>query len=415
MIRTEIQSPSSLRFQPVPMARWLLVGAFLGLLITPPVSNLFQLLLVALFIVSGELRRRLVANWRQPLVFGALAFFAMVALAAVYSAAPPREALAAVITWRKLLFVPLAMALFDEPAAKRQFALSLVAGTLVLALVSFGGFAIGWGARADDFPGIVARNHGTQGMVFGAAAFVAGVLGMQATDRRWRTGLLAAAAVLALNVVVVGAARSGYLVLLACIAAYAANHAWHSKRGVAGTLATTAVAVVLAAGALVASPQSRERIVQAVQEALHYQDSQTLTSMGIRQIFWRNTVGIIAQRPVFGWGTGSFVHVYTDVVKDRPGVAGTITVDPHNQYMKIAAEQGLVGLVVFLGLLWSATRQRASAPWRLLGLAGLVGWCLTSLASSHFATFAEGTFIYIWIGAMLGADHGERSAPPRPA
>src|SRR4051812_4394705 len=251
MIHTPVQSPSSFRIHPVPVARWLLVAAFLGLLVTPPLSNLFQLLLIALFVVSGELRRRLASHWRQPLVFGALAFFLMVALAALYGTAPAREGLAAVITWRKLLFIPLAMTLFDEPAAKRQFALSLVAGCLVLALVSFAGFAVGWGARADDFPGIVARNHGTQGMVFGIAAFVAAVLGMQAQDRRWKAGLLAAAALLALNVIVVGAARSGYLVLLACIAGYAADHAWHSKRGIVGTLATTGVAIVLAVGALV--------------------------------------------------------------------------------------------------------------------------------------------------------------------
>jgi len=161
MIRTEAHTPPSIRFEPVAVARWLLVAAFLGLLITPPLSNLFQLLLVALFVVSGELRRRVVARWRQPLVLGALAFLLMVAIAAMYGTAPARVALAAVITWRKLLFIPLAMALFDEPAAKRQFALSLVARCFVLGLVSFGGVAVGWSALPGDFPGTVARNHGT--------------------------------------------------------------------------------------------------------------------------------------------------------------------------------------------------------------------------------------------------------------
>ena len=32
-----------------------------------------------------------------------------------------------------------------------------------------------------------------------------------------------------------------------------------------------------------------------------------------------NTIGIIAKRPVLGWGTGSFEQVYTEAVQGRPG------------------------------------------------------------------------------------------------
>nr|WP_255428327.1 O-antigen ligase family protein [Ramlibacter cellulosilyticus] len=241
-------------------------------------------------------------------------------------------------------------------------------------------------------------------MLFAAAAFAAACLATEPRAGRWRAALLAAAAFLALNVVVVGQARSGYLVLLACMALFAWNSAWFGRTGTAGKLAATAAAVLLTAGALVASPQSRDRVQEALNEALNYDTHTTVTSMGMRPIFWINTVSLIEQRPVFGWGTASFEHVYLTTIVGRTGVAATPAADPHNQFMKIAAEQGVVGLAVFLALLAASLRQPASAPWRLLGLGVLASWCLTSMASSHFSTFAEGTFLYMWVGAMLARE-----------
>jgi O-antigen ligase len=81
---------------------------------------------------------------------------------------------------------------------------------------------------------------------------------------------------------------------------------------------------------------------------------------------------------------------------------GMPTHDPHNQFLKIAAEHGLLGLAVFLALLAAAFRQRgAPPPYRLLGLGVLAAWCATSLFNSHFSTFAEGRFIWLWLGACL--------------
>jgi O-antigen ligase len=82
--------------------------------------------------------------------------------------------------------------------------------------------------------------------------------------------------------------------------------------------------------------------------------------------------------------------------------------DPHNQFLKIAAEHGLLGLLIFLALLVSAFRQRgAPPPYRLLGLGVLAAWCASSLFNSHFSTFAEGRFIWLWLGACLAAAQRE--------
>ena len=114
---------------------------------------------------------------------------------------------------------------------------------------------------------------------------------------------------------------------------------------------------------------------------------------------------MIKKNPVFGIGTGAFEEGLNLEIKDLAGPAATKTNDPHNQYLKIMVEQGLIGFVAFLGVIFSAfVARNASQPYRLVGLAVLLSWCATSLANSHFSTFHEGHFIWFWLGAMLASE-----------
>jgi len=131
--------------------------------------------------------------------------------------------------------------------------------------------------------------------------------------------------------------------------------------------------------------------------------------MGIRMVLWQNTLEMIRERPLLGSGTGSFGAAYRQKVAGQSGWrAENLSSDPHNQYLKIAAEHGLVGLAVFLWLIVSAFRQPSASPYRLLGLGVLLAWCATSLFSSHFSTFSEGSFIALWCGAMLARETEDR-------
>jgi O-antigen ligase len=125
------------------------------------------------------------------------------------------------------------------------------------------------------------------------------------------------------------------------------------------------------------------------------------TSIGQRVVFMRNTVRMIADHPVFGVGTGGFLEGYRPYVRNGSGWQSQDTGDPHNQFVKILAEQGLVGLIAMLFFLYRAFGRLAPAPFRHLAVAVLLGWCATSLASSHFSTFAESRMIFFWLGAML--------------
>jgi O-antigen ligase len=118
---------------------------------------------------------------------------------------------------------------------------------------------------------------------------------------------------------------------------------------------------------------------------------------------WRNSVRMIRDRPIFGVGTGGFLDGYRAYVQGVSGWTGFETGDPHNQFLKILGEQGLIGLAAFLFFIVRSLTCPAPAPYRQLAAAALIGWCATSLANSHFSTFVEGRLIFFWLGAMLGS------------
>ena len=125
------------------------------------------------------------------------------------------------------------------------------------------------------------------------------------------------------------------------------------------------------------------------------------TSMGSRIIAWKNAIELIKEHPLLGVGTGGYEPAFVDHVKDQKGQENFLHHDPHNQFLKIFAELGIVGLVIFLSFLGAALFQRATPFYFDLSLGVLLAWCGTSLFSSHFSTFTEGRFIYLWLGVFL--------------
>ncbi len=160
---------------PLELARWLIAADMVALLFSPPLTNLVELALYLVVLASGELRARFVRAARQPMVLGALLFLAVVSVGLAYSIGSWNDSFGMWWGWRKLLLLPIAAALFDDPAWKRRLALILVAVAALCALVSYAGVLLHVTYYLYE-PGVVIRNHATQGMMFSVAAFAAVLL-----------------------------------------------------------------------------------------------------------------------------------------------------------------------------------------------------------------------------------------------
>jgi O-antigen ligase len=394
----------TLRAAPVDYARGLLIAVMVAMLFSPPLTSLLEVALYLVVLGSRDLRARFVHAARQPLGALALAFWALTAIGLAYGIAPWKEAFGIWLSWRRLLLLVIGLAVFGDLAWKSRAAWTLVAVCTLAALASYAGAFLDIGFR-HFVPGIILRTQPTQGMTFAVAAFAAALLLRHAAPSRGlRLLLLASCVLLVANVAFITPGRSGYVVLIVCAIALVLD--WLKARGASSLqrLVWGAGVALVALGLLASSPIVRHRIELGLAQLETYDQGAEHSPMGERVVYQRNALVLIAERPLTGHGTGSFETAYARLVAGRPGREGLKVHDPHNQYLNIAAQHGLPALALFVALLVAAFRRPCAPPWRVLGLGVLAAWCFTSLFSSHFSTFGEGRFIWLWLGICLARD-----------
>jgi O-antigen ligase len=396
------------------VARFSAAVALIGAFTSPPLANLAALTLLLSFALLPSARQRLRAALAPPLVRAALLLLAALAVAMLWSEAPLVMRWRAWFDWRPLLLLILCLAVVDRTTRARAL-LAFVAAACLGAIYSFWAWAHGYSTVTHDhgLPGIVLRNPVTQGLAFALACFFALALaaGARHLDRRLRLALAAASLLLLANLVLVTSGRSGHLLLLILlgVAALQLLRGWRRA-------AVIAALPLLAAVAVAASPMLQARFGLLLQEMRAPLASEQLTAMGIRAVMWRVSAQMARERPLLGYGMGGFPAAYERAIgqSSYTGWAATPTVDPHNQYLQVHLQAGVLGSVAFLWFLIAAFRQPGRQPYRAWASAVLAGWCATSLFTSHFTTFAEAHLVMLLLGILLaGAD--EPATPPAPA
>jgi O-antigen ligase len=392
----------------IEIARWSTIVAACTVMISPPLANAAMALMLVGLLASRQAGPRLRHACLQPLGIATLVLVAVIAAAMLWADVPWRDRWASFWSWRKLWMVPVALALFGPLLWKRRLVMVYVAVSGAAVLVSFGMVAVTGRLPTTvyDLAGSLLRNHSAQSMAFATATLLAlWLAGDPGLSGRWRWPAAGFAALFVLNMAFVTPGRSGFLALAAMLLVLVAFglHSWRS------VLAVVVLAALLA-GAMAVSPLARDRIALAVDEWRNASTQTYKTSMGMRAVMYENTLAVVHGQPWLGTGTGGFGQAYAEVVKDK--YTGTdwraeTTVDPHSQYLFFLAEQGIVGLMAFLAFIIAALVDRGDGTRaRIVAVGMLLGWCATSLLSSHFKTFSEGHLLALVLGAMLARPMG---------
>jgi O-antigen ligase len=140
-----------------------------------------------------------------------------------------------------------------------------------------------------------------------------------------------------------------------------------------------AAAVAAAMGLVVlASPAVRSRLATFE----HAPSADPATSTGARMFLWRDAVAQFEERPVLGWGPGTFS---SNVAARHPDVKLLSNKHAHNSYLQALAETGLVGFAAMLASwLWLAVRAVRRGGAGRLGLAVLAGFAGAGLFEANY-------------------------------
>jgi O-antigen ligase len=379
---------------------WTIIAA-IGVLYSPTVASVALIATYVAFAASGQAVARLRRVFERPAVYWGLVFVGVVLIGMTYASVPWSDRWIDVFKWRTILWFVVVLSIFDEERWKVRLMVSfitVVAVGMVASFITATGWVTLW-RNPDNF----LRNAVTQSIGFAVAAVVCLWLILEKTlQGRMRWTAMVLGLLFVANIVFITNGRSGYVILGIGVGVLLLWNARPVQRliVIVGLSLASVLAVTL-------SPRVNQNIAIGADQWIHEPESTTLTDMGSRRVFYVNTLEILRDHWLFGVGTGGFRQAYAEQVTkkyDPSDWRTVVTGDPHNQYLAVLAQHGIGGLAVFLAWIVGIARDKSSLPkYRKLALAILCGWCVTSLFSSHFRTFAEGHLLMTFLGVLLGA------------
>lgn len=376
----------------------LAVALGLAIPLSTTLTEILMATLVVLWVLSGRFGARYRTVRANPVLWLAVAMFALFAVATTYSTAPPREALEGLFSYRKLLYLPILATIFVRPRARlnglRAFQLAMILTLGVSFLMWAGLVDTKWGDATDC---AAFKNHINQNVLM---AFFAGLSVVCArANPAWRWWYAALAAAAAFDVLFLVHGRTGYAILFTLVALL-----MYQRAGCRGLAMGAAVVAVMAVGAYATSSNFRQRVDTAFREAVDFyragRDSPD-SSIGERLLFHRISLRVIQREPLLGAGTGSF-----RVERDRyaPGRWTPAAPNPHSSYLHVAAQTGACGLgllLVWLAVQWRLSR-RLPEPYAAIAQLVVASFAVGSLFNSLLSTTTESHF-HVYFTAMCFA------------
>lgn len=347
----------------------------------------------------------------HPVARASMVLFAALLLGCAYGAATHTEAFNMLGKYADLAFVPLLVAIFaDEKLRQRAWQIFLsvmVVTTLLSWAVSLGLLPIEtwmWEGTKLENPAIF-RSSITQNILMSYAAYIFILRAYWSVTTKSRLAYAGLAGLTSSSVLFLVQGRSGYLVLLLTLLWFG----FSTLRTLGGRFTMRHLGASLLAlplllwGVYESVPRLHQRVDMTIAEynAWHPHSGQT-TSIGERLEFYYNTANIVVAHPVFGVGTGGFAAEYA---KQAGEYGVTLTSNPHNEYLHLTVQLGILGVALFLYLLYTQWRTAALlndvlARDTAIGL--VLTLMVTSLVNTPLMDHTEGLF-FAYMSALCFA------------
>lgn len=141
------------------------------------------------------------------------------------------------------------------------------------------------------------------------------------------------------NMFYIAPGRTGMLVFLFLMILF-----FVQRLSITKLLISLVVLTVLVLAAFTTSKNFSSRSSLAIKEIQSYQYGASRTSLGMRFDWWIDSLAIIKEKPILGHGTGSFT---TEHDKFISGSRVMKTDNPHNEFLLIGVQLGIVGIAAF--------------------------------------------------------------------
>lgn len=376
---------------------WALVALGFSIPLSTSGTTLLMGLILLLWIAGGHYREKFLTMRRHPLAIAALILFGLHVLGLLYG--KPGERVAFDVL--RFLLLVLLIPLFGSDRLRQRALWGFLSAMILLLALSF----LAWlhllprmmTIAVESGNPLVIQDRITYGFFMTIAAYIWTVQAFYSDSGPKRIALFILAALAVFNLLAMIHNKTTYLILLVLSGCLLTSR-WRWKGAAVYVLAIVLlVAVVwhLPATAL------HQRLVDAAQQFRQWHpDKADFSSVGQRLEFYYNSLRIIRDHPVFGVGVGNFESAYAKQMKD-PRM--DLSDNPHNEYLLVTVQIGLIGLVALLHLFYTQWRLTPLLPasWETIMARGVVlAFVVGCLFNSLLTDYDEGSF-FIWVSALL--------------
>ncbi len=357
-------------------------------------ATIISVSLVLLWLLSGQLKLIPFTLKKNPIAAWSLLLLLCFIVGLCYGDATNSDALSMLSKYRELLFIPIVTVFLNAERSRywawNAFILSSVLILLISYLMHFG--VLDLNHQGD--PAFKSRiTHSIFISFFGFYCAQKAYDGMAYQKVYW---LLFIASAYNLFFIVEG--RTGQLIAVSLVLLFAVQR--FTKRGLVMTALVVSILMLLFLNYSDKATRFNEGVVN-MQSDLKPGPEQSQTSMGQRYMFWRYSLKLIAEKPLFGHGTGSFAKEY-----ERIALNETMkTKNPHNEFLMVGVQLGVVGLLVYLGFLASQYYLSKKLPYQEKYVAQglLLTLIITSLFNTPIMDHTEGHWFLMMIALCFSS------------
>jgi O-antigen ligase len=292
----------------------------------------------------------------------------------------------------RLLTIPVLFAQFRRSERAIWVGAGFLVSATALLAVSLAMFA--FSLDLGHSPGVPVKDDITQSGIFLLCGFAMLDIAVDGWAGRRRTAAAALGLLFLADIMYVSTSRTTLVVIPVLYALWGLRRL--SPKRLAGFLLA---GLALGAAVWIAAPAMRERLMLIPAEIATHQATGADTSSGTRLEFWKGSLAILRDAPLFGHGTGTIAETFRRYADPAGGASAT---NPHNQVFAIGIQLGAVGMAMLLAMWaahWLLFLRPGLAAW--IGLMAVTQNIVGSLFNSHLMDFTQG-WLYVFAVGVFG-------------
>jgi len=198
------------------------------------------------------------------------------------------------------------------------------------------------------------------------------------------------------NILFMNISRASYIIIVILLSFIIYNY--FKKKNYKQNLI---IFIFLSIGLIVGNTSTiNERYDAAVNDLVLIKNNSFNTSLGLRYIWAENGIENMIIKPIFGHGVGSYKKTIENYnTKNNLDLEHCcVTQNPHNEFVSISTQTGLLGLFVFLGFIYLLIKNFSHM---LIGKSVIIIIIISSLFNSLFYDNVMGLFAVLIISLSM--------------